>query len=60
MKFKYSGPASGVTLADGSEVLLWPGQVVDLPASEFTLALEVQGYLEPVAEEKPAAKKKEA
>ncbi|SUH40497.1 gp12 [Salmonella enterica subsp. enterica] len=24
MKYIYSGPASGVTLADGQEVLLWP------------------------------------
>ncbi len=59
MKFKYSGPASGVTLADGTEVLLWPGRDVDLPVSELTDALEAQGYLQRVAE-KPAPKKKEA
>ena len=59
MKFKYSGPASGVTLADGTEVLLWPGRDVDLPESELTKALEAQGYLQRVAE-KPAPKKKEA
>ena len=39
MKFKYSGPASGVTLADGTEVLLWPGHEVELPVSELTEAL---------------------
>ena len=59
MKFKYSGPASGVTLADGTEVLLWPGRDVDLPVSELTDALEAQGYLQRAAE-KPAPKKKEA
>ena len=59
MKFKYNGPASGVTLADGTEVLLWPGRDVDLPESELTKALEAQGYLQRVAEAKPATKKKE-
>lgn len=61
MKFNYSGPASGVTLADGAEVLLWPGQTVELPVSELTETLEAQGYLERVVEAvKPAPKKKEA
>ena len=61
MKFKYNGPASGVTLADGTAVLLWPGRDVDLPESELTKALEAQGYLQRVAEAaKPATKKKEA
>jgi hypothetical protein len=60
MKFKYSGPASGVTLADGAEVLLWPGHEVELPVSELTEALEDQGYLQRLATEatKPASKKK--
>ena len=60
MKFKYSGPASGVTLADGTEVLLWPGHDVELPVSELTEALEDQGYLKRLATEatKPASKKK--
>ncbi|RKO76160.1 hypothetical protein C5E00_04880 [Pectobacterium parmentieri] len=31
MKYRYTGPSSGVTLADGTEVLLWPDSVVDLP-----------------------------
>lgn len=61
MKFKYNGPASGVTLADGTEVLLWPGRDVDLPESALTKALEAQGYLQRVAEAaKPSTKKKEA
>ena len=63
MKFKYSGPASGVTLADGTEVLLWPGQEVALPESEYTAALQAQGYLqavvpEPVEAQQEAATKK--
>ncbi|UMO90224.1 hypothetical protein HP572_18065 [Pectobacterium sp. PL64] len=33
MKYRYTGPSSGVTLADGTEVLLWPDSVVDLPES---------------------------
>ncbi|WP_323636384.1 hypothetical protein [Pectobacterium polaris] len=31
MKYRYTGPSSGVTLDDGTEVLLWPDSVVDLP-----------------------------
>ncbi len=31
MKYIYSGPASGVTLADGQEVLLWPNSEISLP-----------------------------
>jgi len=30
-KYRYSGPASGVTLSDGTEILLWPGKNVSLP-----------------------------
>ena len=30
-KYRYSGPASGVTLSDGTEILLWPGKNVTLP-----------------------------
>ena len=29
--YRYSGPASGVTLSDGTEILLWPGKNVSLP-----------------------------
>lgn len=62
MKFKYSGPASGVTLADGTEVLLWPGHEAELPESGLTEALEAQGYLQRVADQggstKPAATRK--
>ena len=30
-EYRYSGPASGVTLSDGTEILLWPGKNVTLP-----------------------------
>ena len=30
-EYRYSGPASGVTLSDGTEILLWPGKTVSLP-----------------------------
>ena len=29
-EYRYSGPASGVTLSDGSEILVWPGKTVSL------------------------------
>jgi len=48
MKYIYTGPASGLTLACGTEVLLWPGHEVALPESELTAALQAQGYLQVV------------
>ena len=30
-EYRYSGPASGVTLSGGTEILLWPGKTVSLP-----------------------------
>lgn len=63
MKYVYHGPASGLTLADGAEVLLWPGHEVELPESELTRALEEQGFLRPVpvkpAPDAPTKKTKE-
>lgn len=56
MKFIYGGPASGVTLADGTEVLLWPGQAVDLPTGGVADVLMARGHLVPV-EDRPAGKK---
>lgn len=50
MKFIYSGPASGVTLADGTEVLLWPNSEVELPEDlDYTQTLLALKYLTPVA-----------
>lgn len=52
MKFIYSGPASGVTLADGTEVLLWPNGEVDLPeALDYTQTLLARKHLTPVTAE---------
>ncbi|EDM9768645.1 hypothetical protein CXO80_03760 [Salmonella enterica subsp. enterica serovar Corvallis] len=52
MKFIYSGPASGVTLADGTEVLLWSGSEVELPEDlDYTQTLLALKYLTPVAVE---------
>ncbi|MDR0996756.1 MAG: hypothetical protein LBL69_03720 [Zoogloeaceae bacterium] len=46
MNYRYTGPASGLTLADGKEVLLWPNQQVDLPEkSPAVQTLVAQGYL---------------
>lgn len=51
MKYRYSGPPSGVTLQDGEEtreVMLHTGTEVDLPeGSEYTKTLLALGYLTP-------------
>lgn len=52
----YVGPPSGVTLADGREVMLWPNATVDLPDSDYTRALVERGHLQPV----PSAPTKKA
>lgn len=49
MKYHYTGPASGVTLSNGTEILLWPHQCVDLPQQhEYVDTLKALGYLQPV------------
>ncbi|HHE4632367.1 TPA: hypothetical protein ACPD79_003666 [Escherichia coli] len=54
--YRYSGPASGVTLSDGTEILLWPGKTVSLPEEhDYVKVLVALKYLTPVPEEtKPA------
>lgn len=48
MIYRYDGPPSGVTLADGREVMLFCGQEADLPEDdEYTRALLAQRYLQP-------------
>ena len=43
--YTYTGPLSGVTLPDGTEVLLYPGATVSLPASnEYVATLVALGY----------------
>ncbi|MFT8211451.1 MAG: hypothetical protein ACMZI0_14390 [Symbiopectobacterium sp.] len=54
---RYSGPASGVTLGDGTEILLWPGKNASLPENhEYVTVLVALKHLTPVPEEtKPAS-----
>ena len=54
--YRYSGPASGVTLSDGTEILLWPGKSVSLPEEhDYVKVLVALKHLTPVPEEtKPA------
>ncbi|CAM3724475.1 MULTISPECIES: hypothetical protein [Xenorhabdus] len=62
MRYLYTGPASGVTLADGTEVLLWPGkETVDLPEQhDYVQTLIALQYLHPLPEQqKNSLKKKE-
>lgn len=56
MKYRYSGPTSGVTLQKGAddnsaqEVMLHTGAEVDLPEEhEYTKTLLALGYLTPVS-----------
>ncbi|EBH8194051.1 hypothetical protein E4N35_03750 [Salmonella enterica subsp. enterica serovar Typhimurium] len=49
MKYIYSGPASGVTLADGQEVLLWPNSEISLPEdNEWVITMIARRHLVPV------------
>ena len=51
-EYCYSGPASGVTLSDGTEILLWPGKNVILPENhEYVLTLVALKHLTPVPDE---------
>lgn len=51
-KYRYSGPASGVTLSDGTEILLWPGKNVTLPEEhDYVKVLVALKHLTPVPEE---------
>lgn len=55
-EYRYSGPASGVTLSDGTEILLWPGKTVYLPEEhDYVKVLVALKHLTPVPEDtKPA------
>lgn len=54
--YRYSGPASGVTLSDGTEILLWPGKTFSLPEEhDYVKVLVALKHLTPVPEDtKPA------
>lgn len=52
MNFQYNGPASGVTLEDGNEVLLWPDMSIELPEdNDYVKTLVALNYLIPLVEE---------
>lgn len=56
--YLYSGPPSGVTLSDGTEVLLYPGKTRDLPdQNEYVQALIDRGLLTEVPKPDKAPKK---
>lgn len=62
-QFRYRGPHSGATLADGREVLLWDGEVVDLPADHpYVMTLVGLGHLlpepQPVEPQTPAKQRR--
>ncbi|EQO45606.1 TPA: hypothetical protein QHZ16_005102, partial [Escherichia coli] len=51
-EYRYSGPASGVTLSDGTEILLWPGKTVSLPEEhDYVKVLVALKHLTPVPED---------
>lgn len=48
MQYRYSGPFTAMTLADGREVILAPGGLVELPEeADVTQALVALGRLAP-------------
>lgn len=52
--YRYTGPISGVTLADGQEVMLCPGADVTLPAAhDYTRTLLALGHLTPQVQAMP-------
>lgn len=51
--FRYTGPLSAASFPDGTELVLFPGSVVDLPAGAFTDDINGLGYLTAVAAEVP-------
>ena len=54
MKYRYTGPISGVTLKDGMEVMLYDGMEVDLPAeNKYVKTLVARRHLTEVSGEPP-------
>lgn len=52
MRYVYSGPTSGVTLDDGTEVMFFDGKEVELPeTNEYVKTLVSLGHLKPIAKE---------
>jgi len=60
MKYIYSGPASGVTLADGQEILLWPESEVELPEdNEWVMTMIARRHLALVVTEETETNEEE-
>lgn len=60
MNYIYSGPASGVTLADGQEVLLWPDSEIELPEdNEWVVVMVARRHLTPVVMEEAETNEEE-
>lgn len=54
--FIYSGPLSGATLRDGTEVMLHPGHAVRLdPDDDYTRTLIERGHIAPVPQPQKAS-----
>lgn len=52
MKYIYHGPANGVTLSDGQEILLWPDSEVELPEdNEWVITMIARRHLSTIATE---------
>ncbi|WP_318367378.1 hypothetical protein [Enterobacter sp.] len=52
MKYIYNGPASGVTLADGQEILLWPDNEIELPEdNEWVMTMIARKHLTAIVTE---------
>lgn len=61
MKYRYTGPMSGVTLNDGQEVMLHPNTEVELPEDhDYTRTLLALGHLTPLAATPAKGKKGES
>lgn len=59
MNYRYTGPFFAMTLADGREVILMPGAVVDLPEeADVTQTLVALGRLAPEMQPTKTAKPK--
>jgi hypothetical protein len=57
-KFRYSGPTSGILLADGRELVLIRGKVFDLDPSDPALKLHLHFNRLTIIAEPPAKKPK--
>lgn len=56
-KYIYKGPVSGVTLSNGTEIMLFPDKEVELEENEFVQSLIANGYLVPAEEKWEKTKK---